>query len=193
MMWQRSTITWGLAALGLLLVVSLGVFLLGRSDTTFANLSAERINDEVQASLPQDKEPGHLPKHPLEDSGVAGLTESAGMPENAISQSEAIDIATETTWGSHRAELQGKYPARVAPAVYNSEESVMGPGVEGRAVWVVTLQGWGPAIPCGAPVLPSEPDAENDCVPGQSNGYYIIDAVSGQILASWSYGERGGQ
>jgi hypothetical protein len=190
-MWQRSTIKWGLAALGLLLMVSLWVFLLGWSDTTFANLSAERINDEVKASLPQDTEPEHLPKHPLEDSGVAGLTESAGMLENAISQSEAIDIVAKTTWGHYRAELQEKYPATVAPAVYNAKESVMGSGVEGRAVWVVTLQGWGPALLCGSPALPSEPDAENDCVPGQSNGHYIIDAVSGELLAGWHFGERG--
>lgn len=142
-----------------------------------------------------------LPRHPFEDIGVAGLAESTSMPEDAISQSDAMDIATESTWGSYREELLKNYPATAEPAVYKARESVMGPAAEGLPVWVVTLQGWGPSGRCGAPGPPGpegpedqppiEPEPEAECMPGQSNAYIIVNAVSGQVLGSWHYGQMG--
>ena len=148
-------------------------------------------------------QPDRLPKHPLEHTGIAKLSESTGMPDNAIPEAKAIDIVTESTWGPYRDELVKDHPPTVLPAVYDARESVTGPPADHLPVWVVTLAGWGPPTPCGIdlPPGPENPEAQrwfksasqDECVPGKSNAYIIVDAVSGQILAGWHSGFRGGQ
>jgi hypothetical protein len=58
-------------------------------------------------------------------------------------------------------------------------------------------------VPCGINLPPGSenPEAQrwfksssqDECVPGKSNAYVIVDAISGQILAGWHFGTRGGQ
>ena len=77
----------------------------------------------------------------------------------------------------------------------------MGPEADGLPVWVVTLEGWGPSVPCGLGDFPSgavDPGTEDSagasqnqsqCTPGQSNAYTIVNAKTGQDLGTWHYGE----
>jgi hypothetical protein len=170
-----------------------------------ARQPAANPGGDVEAASPQQvAQPDQLPKHPLEHMGIAGLTPSIGMLDNAVTEAQAVDIVTEYTWGTYRDELVKNYPPSAVPAVYDAKESVTGPSAEGRPVWVVTLEGWGPPVPCAAPDIPpgpEDPDAQHssrsasqdECTPGKSNAHVIVDAVSGQILAGWHYGPRGGQ
>jgi len=132
--------------------------------------------------------------------GVAGLSPSEGLPTDSLSKENVIELVTERVWGEYRSELIDEYPATAVPAVYNAQESVMGPAADGLPVWVVTLEGWGPPVTCGlgdfpsGAVDPGEGDAEGtsqdqrQCTPGQSNGYSIVDAKTGQDLGAWHYG-----
>ena len=88
-----------------------------------------------------------MPEHPLESMGIAKLTESQGMPEDAITEEEAIDLVTELTWGPERDFYLDKHPASAIPATYNAEENSMGPAADNLPVWVVVLDGWGRSVP----------------------------------------------
>ena len=124
----------------------------------------------------------------LEDMGIARLTESQGMPEGAITEEDAINIATELTWGSYRDEYLDTYPTSGIAATYNSEESVMGAAADDLPVWVVILEGWGkPASTCSI-VGPRLAEGSDECITVKSSAYIIVDAVTGQDLASWHFG-----
>jgi hypothetical protein len=131
-----------LGAMIALFVIALGVLWLARSSSTFANLKPGSPNSEVEAPSHQPAgRPHELLDHPFEYMGIASLSPSTGMPEDAISEAQAIDRVTESTWGAYRDELIKDYPPSVILAVYNASESVMGPAAQERPVWVVTLEG----------------------------------------------------
>ena len=132
--------------------------------------------------------------------GVAGLAPSEGLRAESLSEEKVIELVTERVWGAHRSEYSDEYPATAVPAIYHAQENAMGPAVDGLPVWVVTLKGWGPPVPCGLGGFPSgavEPgtgDSEGSrdqrrCTPGQSNTYAIVNAKTGQDLGTWHYGE----
>lgn len=148
---------------------------------------------------PQQAPP--LPEHPLNQMGVAGLGPSEGLPTESLSEEAVIELVTERVWGAHRSEYSDEYPATAVPAIYHAQENVMGPAADGLPVWVVTLEGWGPPVPCGLGDFPSgavDPgtgDSEGtsqdqlQCTPGQSNAYAIVNAETGQDLGTSHYGE----
>lgn len=132
---QRLFILVVLGVMSFLLLGFLGIIWLARSSTIFGSPSPGSSNVGAEAPSQQPTaEPGQLPKHPFEHMGVAGLSPSSGMPDNAITEAQAIDIVTQYTWGSYRGGLVKKYPPSAIPAVYNARESVMGPSVEGQPV-----------------------------------------------------------
>ena len=162
-------------------------------------LWVDRTIETPSAAVPQQA--SVLPEHPLERMGVAGLAPSEGLPADSLSEERVIELVTERVWGEYRSEYSDAYPATAVAAVYNAQENAMGPAADGLPVWVVTLQGWGPPVHCGLGDLPSgavDPGTEDSagasqnrgqCTPGQSNGYAIVDAKTGQGLGSWHYGE----
>jgi hypothetical protein len=157
-----------------------------------AHQPAANPGGDVEAASPQQvAQPDQLPKHPLEHMGIAGLTSSIGMPDDAITDAQAIDVVTEYVWGPYRDELVKNYPPSVVPAVYDAKESVPGPSAEGLPVWVITLEGWGPPGSCGTGS--SAGFSNDECIPTKSNAYIIVDAVSGQVLTDWHSGSREGQ
>jgi hypothetical protein len=72
-------------------------------------------------------QPDQPPQHPFEHMGIASLTPSIGMPDNAITKAQAVNIVTERTWGAYRDELVKDYPPSAIPAVYDARKSVTGP------------------------------------------------------------------
>jgi hypothetical protein len=168
-----------------MLIASLGFFPMGRSAAeTYANPDSPE---------PQKRDANSLPEHPFEEMGVAGLSESEGMPEDAITEAEAIDIVIRHTWGTVADELVENHPASAVPAAYNAQESVMGPEADNVPVWVVTLEGWGMQGYCGVGIPAPEQSlaewkaeqAKYKCIPGKGYAHFIVDAVSGQQLGSW--------
>jgi hypothetical protein len=149
---QRLTIVALLGVVSVLLIISLGVFWLARSSSIFANRKPGNSNGDAAASSQhQVAEPDQLPRHPFEHMGIAYLTPSTSMPDNAVTEAQAIDIVTEYIWGAYQDELVKNYPPSAVPAVYDAGESVMGPAAEKLPVRVVILEGWGPPALCAAP------------------------------------------
>ena len=152
---------------------------------------------------PELAQESDLPEHPLESMGIAKLTESQGLPEQAITEEEAIDLVRELTWGPQRDFYLDIHPASAIPATYEAEENSMGPAADNLPVWVVVLDGWGrSASNCGGGIGPqADPEAsgkssgeegtgsDGPCLRVRPNGYTIVDAVTGQHLASWHYGK----
>ena len=183
---QPTTSAW-LWVAGLMLIASLGSFPMGCSTAeTYAN---------PDSPDPQERDADSLPEHPLEEMGVAGLSESEGMPEDAITEAEAIEIVIKRIWGpdADADELAKEYPASTVPATYNAQENAMGPSADNVPVWVVSLEGWGMQGYCGVgmPALGQSREeweaeqAKYECIPSKGYARAIVDAVSGQLLGSW--------
>ncbi len=186
-----SRLAWVGIVAALLIASGTGVLWLERASATQAS-SAGTISQQTHP----------LPEHPFEHMGVAGLTPSPGLPENAMSEAKATDLVVERTWGPYRKEYEDKYPANAIPAIYNAKEHSMGPAANETPVWLVILKGWGPPARCGLGSFPlgavdpqaerpdkDTPQGQSKCTPGQSNAYVIVDAVTGQVLGSWHFGK----
>ena len=200
---RLSTIVWLGAVLALLAALGAGSLWWERASETAANQEAINSQEDSGVTLPEPEltQESDLPEHPLESMGIAKLTESQGMPEDAISEEEAIDLVTELTRGPERDFYLDKHSASAIPATYDAEENTMGPAADNLPVWVVVLDGWGPPVPCGVGLPPGWVDpaverpaedksqSEQECITGKSNAYIIVDAVTGQHLASWHYGK----
>ena len=165
-----------MAALGI------GFFWMGNAPETEAN--PEAINSQKDSSLPE---------HPLESMGIAKLTESQGIPENAITEEEAINLVVDATWGPYKGEYVDKHPAWAISATYDAEANTMGPAADKLSVWVVVLDGWGrSASTCsiiGPGGNPNNPRVGDDCITVKVSAYIILDAVTGQEMASWHFGK----
>ena len=98
---RLSTIVWLGAVLALLAALGAGSLWWERASETAANQEAINSQEDSGVTLPEPEltQESDLPEHPLESMGIAKLTESQGMPEDAISEEEAIDLVTELTRG----------------------------------------------------------------------------------------------
>ena len=166
---RLSTLVWLGAVSALLAALGAGSLWWERASETAANQEAINSQEDSGVTLP---EPGlaqesDLPEHPLESMGIAKLTESQGMPEEAITEEEAIDLVTELTWGPERDFYLDEHPASASPATYDAEENTMGPAADNLPVWVVVLDGWGRSVSnCGRGIGPQgDPEAS-----GKSSG-----------------------
>ena len=201
---QLTTIAAATIMVVILAIFGVGFLWLGGNQEIAASPGPGGLNPSIEADSPQQEltQESDLPKHPLESMGTAKLTESQGMPEDAITEEEAIDLVTELTWGPERDFYLDKHSASAIPATYDAEENTMGLAADNLPVWVVVLDGWGPPVPCGVGLPPGWVDpaverpaedksqSEQECITGKSNAYIIVDAVTGQHLASWHQGER---
>ena len=186
------TIVWLGAVLALLAALGAGSLWWERASETAANQEAINSQEDSGVTLPEPElaQESDLPEHPLESMGRAKLTESQGMPEEAITEEEAIDLVRELTWGPQRDFYEERHPASAIPATYDAEENTMGPAADNLPVWVVVLDGWGrSASACGIGPRSDGTDSDGPCLTVRPNGYNIVDAVTGQHLASWHYGK----
>ena len=110
---SRTVIAWAGIMVVILAIFGVGLLWLGRTPET------EATNSRQDSSLPE---------HPLEHMGIAKLTESQGIPEDAITEAEAIDLVIKATWGPHRDFYLERHPALAMPATYDAEEKYNGTG-----------------------------------------------------------------
>ena len=93
--------------------------------TTTQVSSTTTTQSSPVVAAPQQARP--LPEHPLEQIGVAALTQSDGLPPTSLSEEEVIMLVTERIWGPHRQQYEDEYPASAMPATYHAGENAMGP------------------------------------------------------------------